>query len=82
MNTILMQAIIDITLFLGLSDDDTIDPDSAVAQLEQLSATLKQLPPEELAVFASYIAQTASSETPDTDRALFLESLPTYLGLT
>ena len=38
----LTRALVELILFIEMSDENAIDPDAAIAALEQLSATLKQ----------------------------------------
>ena len=79
-----MKAIVESAAFLALSGDDVINPDVAVAQLEQLAAILKTLTPSEREEFIAYVQNLASSErrSGNAKRADFLSSLPSDLGLT
>lgn len=78
MNEILMQIIVDQILFLDLSNDDVIDPDTAVAQLEQIVYSLQKLSREERTIFTAYIDQHIIDET-NQDRIDTLRSIPDSL---
>ena len=66
MNEILMNIIVDQILFLELSDDEVIDPDIAVAQLEQIMYCLQKLNQKEREIFTAYIDQHITNETNQT----------------
>lgn len=55
MNPVLLQAIVEIVLFLNLSGEDAIQLDVAVNVLEQLSATLEGLDARDRETFADYV---------------------------
>lgn len=85
MNATLMRAIVEAVVFAGLSGDEVIQQDAAVAQLEQLASVLKGLSPEERASFLKYVQGMAAAEERDHGRSArveFLFSIPENLGLT
>jgi len=85
MNPTLMRAVVEAVVFAGLSNDDVIQQDAAVAQLEQLASILKELSAEDRATFVRYVQTMAASEERDfgrTARVEFLSSIPESLGLT
>ena len=85
MNPTLMRAVVEAIVFAGLSNDDVIQQDAAVAQLEQLGSILKDLPPQERATFVKYVQAMATAEERDhgrSGRVEFLFSIPENLGLT
>ena len=85
MNRILMQALVEYAVFLGLSEDDVLDPDIAVAQLEQLTWMLKGLSAPEREVLTRFIEEMVITESQDPgsskERTEFISSLPEELRL-
>lgn len=84
MNPILMKAIIDLAAFLELSDDDTVDPDAAVQQLEELVAALSQLTipeREELVAYVDELIQDQQEQAGSKEYIDFLLSFPESFGL-
>ena len=80
----LMRAAVEYAVFLGTSDDQTVQPDAAVAQLEHLAAILQRLNDRELdqfRLFVQRIAEDEESESGHTPRAEFLSSMLDNLGL-
>ena len=64
MNEILMRAVVQAAAFLELSSDDVLDPDVAVAQLENMAHLLGQLDDAEkhqLVAFVQVEAERAES---------------------
>lgn len=80
MNQALLQVVVDMILFLTLSDDETVDQDAAIEQLEHIAATLKQLPGDERDQFLTFVAERAA-QSDDPKRSEVLRSLPEQLGL-
>ena len=78
-----MRAVVDAAIFVAMSGDDVVDPDAAVAYLEQLSATLKDLAPEDRRHLVEVITNMESADRRAglTDRADFLSALADNLGL-
>lgn len=78
-----MRTIAESAMFAGLSGPDVIREDAAVAYLEQLGSTLKDLSPADRQAFARYVAALADAERSAgrNDRADFLASLCENLGL-
>ncbi len=84
MNSVLMKAIVECAIFLGMANDDIVNPDAAVVQLEQLSFLLKQLSIEEQRDFCRFIDKLAQEEQSSdgiNERVVFLKTLPENLGL-
>jgi hypothetical protein len=85
MNPTLMRAVVEAVVFAGLSNDDVIQQDAAVAQLEQLGSILKDLLSQDRAAFVKYVRAMATAEEQDygrSPRVEFLFSIPENLGLT
>jgi hypothetical protein len=68
------RAIIELALFLELSDDDTVDPDAAVSALEGLSANLARASPLARASLLQEL-NPMSSSNPDVAAANLAEGL-------
>ena len=84
MNLTLMKAIVDLAVFCGVSEDNIVDPDAAVAQLEQLMFTLKQLTSDQIDEFIQYVQHLIveeSTASTNSDRQAFLLSFAENLGL-
>ena len=83
MNQPFLQIVVDLVSFLALSDDELVDQDAAVEQLEQVAATLKQLPQGERDQFITFLAESAdlAAKSKNHERSEFLRSLPEQLGL-
>jgi hypothetical protein len=84
MNPTLMRAVVEAVVFAGLSDDNVIQQDAAVAQLEQLGSILRDLLPQDRAAFVKYVRAMATAEERDygrSPRVQFLFSIPENLGL-
>jgi hypothetical protein len=84
MNQLLMRAVVEYAIFLGLSEETDVNPDVAVSQLEQLTSILRQLDPVERKEFISFIQtmRDAESQNPRSQKRVeFLNSLTESLGL-
>ena len=83
MNRTLMRAIAECAVFFGLSSDEAVQPDVAVAQLEQLAAILKALPSQDRGAFRAFLADMSEEEARNgaAERAAFLASAFENLGL-
>lgn len=84
MNKHLIEAIANLAVFIELSEDDVVDPDSAVKQLEGLAATLGELGPAERRDFARLVTDYALEEESrgaPADRVACIRELPDALGL-
>ena len=69
---------------MEMSDDDIIDPDSAVKALEDIALTLQQATDEEKQMFAEVCAEEAAdlqTEPGYARTADFVRGLPAALGL-
>jgi hypothetical protein len=80
----LCRAIIWSACFLEMSDDDIVDPDSAVKALEDIASTLQQATEEEKQMFAAVCAEEAAdlqNEPGYARTADFVRGLPAALGL-
>jgi hypothetical protein len=83
MNRALMRAMLEMSMFLALSDDDATNSDAAIAQLEQLAAILKDLSPEERDELVRFAHERAVIERQNDreERAEFLLGVAENLGL-
>src|SRR5215213_259502 len=84
MKLVLVEAILDLAGFLDFSDEDSTDPDIATKELENLSATLKQLTSEERQEFLRYTQEVARiKEQMGADKGYieWILSFGTYSGL-
>lgn len=78
---VLVRAIADIALFLEFTDASQLDEDAAIGALEQLAATLQDLPaPDREAV--SSVFHVVAKSYPDSISAMHVAGLPEALGLT
>jgi uncharacterized protein YgfB (UPF0149 family) len=80
----LCRALIWNACFLELSDDDVIDPDSALKALEDMAAALQQATEEEKQAFVAACAEEAAdlANTANYARtAEFVRGLPAAFGL-
>jgi len=79
----LLRAVVESAAFYELSSDHVIDPDVAVAQLEQLSAILQELGSserQELIRCAREMAAAEALRSGQTPRVEFLSSIGDALG--
>lgn len=80
----LCRAIIWSACFLEMSEDDVIDPDSALKALEEIAATLQGATEDEKRAFIATCEEEANAltEEPATaETAEFVRGLPATLGL-
>lgn len=82
----LCRAIIWSACFLEMSEDDIVDPDSAVKALESMAATLQGATEEEKKAFATVCAEEADRLQQEAvpgyaKTAEFVRALPDSLGL-
>jgi hypothetical protein len=80
----LCKSLISALVFLELSGDDVVDPDSAIAAAEAIAAELQSASAEEKAAFIRACAQEAAairSTSRDTPMAQFIAGLPHSTGL-
>jgi hypothetical protein len=80
----LCRAIIWSACFLELSDDDIVDPTSAIKALEDMASTLQQATEEEKQVFAAVCTEEAArleNEPGYARTAEFVRGLPAAFGL-
>jgi hypothetical protein len=82
----LCRAIIWSACFLEMSDDDTVDPDSAVKALEDIASSLQEATDDEKKAFAIVCAEEADKLQRQTGpnmrkTAGFIRGLPKSLGL-
>ena len=75
-----MDVVVQIVLFLELSDDRIVNQDTAVAMMEQIAATLHRLEPTAIERFVQYISSRAARAETDEERAV-IESMSSNLGL-
>lgn len=83
MNKEIVRIVIDLIAFLVLSDDDIVNPDSAMEQLEHIAATLKELSATDRQEFLSLLRTHARDAelSGDHERFEFLTNLPAQLGI-
>jgi hypothetical protein len=62
MNPVLMEAIIYMARFLELSDENTINPEAAAEQIENLGDILDKLSPDERSQFIAFLEKYAHEE--------------------
>ena len=74
----LAKAIVDVSIFLEFSDENTIDGDAAVAAMEQLSGELQRMSAPAKAALAQRFQEIAHVYG---DRAQFVENLADSLGI-
>lgn len=74
----IVKALVEVALFLELSDDETIDPDSAVAAMEQMAANLQALDAPSRRALALEMRSLADSY-PTSEQ--FVRNLPDALGI-
>jgi len=83
-NKILLRALVECAAFAELSGEDVIDPDAAVALMEQLATLLGELEPRDRVEFIAFVEALAASEraaSGENERARFLAGLPEAFGL-
>jgi hypothetical protein len=76
----LIDAVLDLLIFLELSPEAVVDPDAAVAAMESATASLQQLAPEQRLAFVARANERASREHRDEVRR-FLSSVGEAAGL-
>jgi hypothetical protein len=83
MNQHLMKAVLECAAFYALSDEAIINPDAAVAQLDQLASFLRNLTPEEADEFGRYVQDTLITERHSASKARleFLGGFVDNLGI-
>ena len=72
------KALIEISLFFEFSDDQIIDPDAAVAAMEQMASTLQRMDSKTKADLVM-VMQSLGSDYPEN--STFVSELPAALGL-
>lgn len=79
-NESLLNVVVDLLVFLEFSDEDVVDPDNAVAVMEQVAAELQSLNKEKRLFLVAKL--NACSQNYVGDKANFVASLGESLGLT
>lgn len=74
----IVKVLVEVALFLELSDDKTIDPDSAVAAMEQMAANLQALDAASQRALALAMQSLAAGYPPNEQ---FVRDLPEALGI-
>ena len=77
----IIQILIDTAMFMEFSDDETLNPDEAVAFMESMSANLKELPEVERVNLLASIKEMGERYTIDEQKQ-FLAEIGHRLGLT
>jgi hypothetical protein len=75
----LIEAFVWPLVFFDTCDDETLDPDVAVQQMEQIGAILQSLDPELKALVMHMIHEIAQDET-QPDLRVQIQELPDALG--
>lgn len=75
-----MDALVQVMLFLELSDDRTVNEDAAVELMEQISATLNGLSARAAERFQQYLKHRAEQCASGIERET-IENLASHLGL-
>ena len=81
-NECLSRALLHVAMFLEFSDDDVVDPDAAVAQMEQMAASLSSLGPPERTAFLAVCDKMVGEHATDPKRAKYLAAFGDTHGLT
>ena len=79
-----MRAVVELAMFLELSDAATVDDASAVEQLDRLANLLQELPDVERAQLLFFVEETMLPEARaarDADRAAYLRGFADSFGL-
>jgi len=74
----IVKALVDVALFLETSDEKAIDPDCAVAAMEQMAANLQALDAESKRTLAAGMQSLSSDYSPNEQ---FIYDLPEALGI-
>lgn len=75
-----MDAVVQMVLFLELSDPDTVNEDAAIGMMEQIAATLQTLGTAEKEQFLAYLRCRASQAGAGVGRQS-IENMADHLGL-
>jgi hypothetical protein len=79
-----MQALVDCIVFLELSNDEVVDPDSALQVLENIAYLLQRLNAPDRDAFLRFVEEMANDAAridPSSEVVARLRSMPEYLGL-
>jgi hypothetical protein len=76
----LMDVLIDVVLFLEMSDRSTIDPDAAIKVIETIAAHVQRFGPTDRALVTEYVRTQAGKE-PQANRATLMMRIPEMLGI-
>ncbi len=63
-----MRAVVESVTFFGLSDDNVLQPDTAVAQLENLASILRELDESDISGFRRFVDELATTEEATSGR--------------
>ncbi len=80
-NEPLMDAVVQMVLFLELSPSEVVDEDAAVGMLEQIASTLQRLEPKGKTQLVQYLRDRASRTQSKQERQAF-EEMAGWLGIT
>lgn len=80
LNYNLLKALVNTTVFLEFSDENVIDPDIAVAVMEQIAADLSDLTADEKKHLLESFSKL-SEVFPDKEKSEFVASLGDTLGI-
>lgn len=76
-----MDLAVQVVRVLELSGERAVNPDVAVAMLEQVAATLHELEPAAKSRFLQFLRNRAARASTAAERET-IEHIPAYLGLT
>lgn len=79
-NEPLMDAVVQMVMFLEFSDHNMVDEDAAIGMMEQVTATLQELRSADKQEFLNYLKGRASHAESEKQRQ-FLEDFASSLGL-
>lgn len=74
----IVKALVEVALFFQLSDDQTVDPDGAVAAMEQMAANLQAMGSVSKRAVTSEMQSLAADYSPHEQ---FVRDLPETLGI-
>ena len=75
-----MRVVVQAAAFFELCDDDVLDPDTAVKELESISAELQRLDPADKSALIGF-TQKEAERVPDPEYSSFLLEFADAMGL-
>jgi diadenosine tetraphosphate (Ap4A) HIT family hydrolase len=80
-NKAILRALIDTIMFLEFSDNENINPDAAVAQMEQIASFLQDMDKKEIEQFVETCSLVAQEYKDDAEKTNFILSICENFGL-